>query len=224
MHLKKNRRFGEIRARFYACCVLSALFYLHSQNIVYRDLKPENVMLTQNGFIKLIDFGLAIRIQTGKAVSTARCGTPHYIAPEIIEGKPFDCSADYWSFGIFLYELAVGITPFNSAASKDDLFEQILSQEIKLPGYLSQDLKSLLGLLLERDPNKRLCSKQAIMSHRWFKGVDWEHLEDMQAPRVPKLESPVDLKYSGQDFEHESCDGIEVTGEDHWEGISDSDE
>ena len=204
--------------------MLSALFYLHSQNIVYRDLKPENIMLTRSGSIKLIDFGLAIRILPGKVAPTARCGTPHYIAPEIVEGKPFDCSADYWSFGIFLYELVVGVTPFHSAASKEELFEQILSQQIALPGYLSQDLKSLLALLLERDPSKRLNSTQAIKSHKWFKGVDWEHLDALQPPIVPKLESTADLKYSGQDFEHESCDGIEVIGEDHWEGISDTDE
>jgi serum/glucocorticoid-regulated kinase 2 len=119
--------------------------------------------------------------------------------------------------------MVTGTTPFNGS-TKEELFQQILTENIKLPGYLSQDLRSLLSQLLERDPQKRLCSEDAIMSQRWFKGVEWDKLSEMPAPMVPKLESVYDLKYSGQEFEHEDCNGIEVEGLEHWEDISDSDE
>ena len=114
-------------------------------------------MLSENGFVKLIDFGLAVKIQNGKFLT--RCGTPHYISPEIIQGSPFDAAADWWSFGVLLYEMVVGATPFNGS-TKEELFQQILTEDVKLPAYLSQDLRGLLSQLLERDLQKRLCSRR----------------------------------------------------------------
>mmetsp|Transcript_28736 Transcript_28736/g.13303 ORF Transcript_28736/g.13303 Transcript_28736/m.13303 type:complete len:126 (+) Transcript_28736:786-1163(+) len=110
-HLKEANRFPEERAKFYAACIAMGLGYLHSMDIIYRDLKPENVLLDDLGYASLTDFGMAKYVPMGEQTNSF-CGTPEYISPEILTGKGHNRQADWWSFGTLIYEMIVGIPPF----------------------------------------------------------------------------------------------------------------
>ena len=109
--LSKMKRFSEDHTRFYACQLVLALEYLHSKNIIYRDLKPENVLIGADGYIKIADFGLS-RMNIVLDEATTICGTPEYLAPEIVHKKPYGKAVDWWTLGSIIYEMLVGIPPF----------------------------------------------------------------------------------------------------------------
>jgi len=177
-------------------------------------------MLSQDGFVKLIDFELSLKIGTRKVLSNAKCGTAQYIAPEIIEGRPYDYAVDWWSFGVVLYEMVVGV-PLLSGSSKEEVFQQTLDGDIKVPSYLSSDMQQLLWQFLERDPSKRLIMEAEIKGQKWFKDVMWDELSKQEPPIQLKLSDPYDLRYFVKNYEvEEECSGIEISGEMHWKGIS----
>jgi serine/threonine protein kinase len=156
---------------------------------VYRDLKPENVLINTNGYLKLTDFGFA-KIIEGKTYTL--CGTPEYLAPEIILNKGHSKPVDWWTLGILLYEMLVGIDPFND----DDpmmIYQKIIKGKIKFPNTIDKDAKSLIKHLLAGDTTKRYgCLKNGvkdIIEHRYFKDYDWRGLLFMtlDAPYVPKI-------------------------------------
>lgn len=125
-HLCNEIRFSEERARFYAAEILLALNHLHENGIIYRDLKPENVLLDSEGHIRITDFGLSKLGIAGKNTQTNTfCGTPEYLAPEIIKGKGHNKAVDFWSFGILLYEMISGINPFKNSKSRVEKLKQI---------------------------------------------------------------------------------------------------
>ena len=112
-HLSEMRRFPESKVKFYAAQIALALGYLHDSNIIYRDLKPDNILLDQDGYIMLADFGLAKIIdQQDTEDSNSFCGTPEYLSPEMIVGSGHDQTLDWWALGIFIYEMIIGIPPF----------------------------------------------------------------------------------------------------------------
>lgn len=179
-------------ARFYTAALVTVLDYLHSRDIVYRDLKPENVLIDEEGYPKLIDFGTA-KIVTSRTYSVV--GTPHYMAPEVIMGQGYGPPADYWSLGVVLYEMICGEVPF--AEDQEDpyvIYEQILERQLAFPSFLDPRLpaKVMIDQLLSVNPGARTQgSVEKLKRHRWFKGFDWEKLEsrELLPPYVPNPEA-----------------------------------
>jgi serine/threonine protein kinase len=147
-HLRKEKRFTEEKTRFYSAEILLALNYLHSIEIVYRDLKPENILLDSDGHIKLTDFGLSKKFFSGNEKTFSLCGTPEYLAPEILQCTGHNNSVDYWSLGILIYEMLSGNPPFHNK-NLENLFNDIVNKPITMKSYFSNEASSLLKALLE---------------------------------------------------------------------------
>uniref|UniRef100_A0A8C5Q6Y5 non-specific serine/threonine protein kinase n=1 Tax=Leptobrachium leishanense TaxID=445787 RepID=A0A8C5Q6Y5_9ANUR len=154
-HLSRERVFTEDRARFYGAEIVSALEYLHSRNVVYRDIKLENLMLDKDGHVKITDFGLCKEGITDGATMKTFCGTPEYLAPEVLEDNDYGRAVDWWGLGVVMYEMMCGRLPFYNQ-DHERLFELILMEEIRFPRTLSPEAKSLLAGLLKKDPKLRL--------------------------------------------------------------------
>ncbi|XP_065113274.1 protein kinase C, eta, b [Paramisgurnus dabryanus] len=206
-HIQKSRRFEEPRAQFYAAEVTLALRFLHSKGIIYRDLKLDNVLLDSEGHCKLADFGMCkMDILDGRLTNTF-CGTPDYIAPEIIMEEPYGVSVDWWALGVLLYEMLSGHAPFE-ADTEDELFECILRDEVIYSSWLSNEAEDILKGFLTRDPASRLgCTnrdggEEAIAAHPFFAGLDWEKLNkrEIRPPFTPRIESVEDVNNFDPDF------------------------
>lgn len=194
-HLAMERMFSEDVASFYVAEILLALHHLHvNVGVIYRDLKPENCLLDAEGHLVLTDFGLS------KVTAEEQCrtflGTPEYMAPEVLAGKEYDYSVDWWSLGIIIFELLTGNTPYRSN-NHQQLLEKITKTKLRLPYYLSADAKDLLLRLLKKEPKKRLVGHKDIdifKKHRFFRKIDWKKLEqrhpDIIPPIVPVITDP----------------------------------
>ncbi|XP_053238652.1 RAC-gamma serine/threonine-protein kinase isoform X1 [Podarcis raffonei] len=224
-HLSRERVFSEDRTRFYGAEIVSALDYLHSGKIVYRDLKLENLMLDKDGHIKITDFGLCKEGITDAATMKTFCGTPEYLAPEVLEDNDYGRAVDWWGLGVVMYEMMCGRLPFYNQ-DHEKLFELILMEDIKFPRTLSSDAKSLLSGLLIKDPNKRLGGgpddAKEIMRHSFFTGVNWQDVYDKKVvlkfhvlvphfltrvlqkllvpPFKPQVTSETDTRYFDEEF------------------------
>ncbi|KUF93265.1 Myotubularin protein [Phytophthora nicotianae] len=193
-HLRRAMHFDEVRTRFYAAQLVLAISHLHTYNIVYRDLKPENILLDDQGFIALTDFGLSHDHFDSKDGMQTFCGTPEYIAPELIRRVPYGKAVDYWSMGVLIFEMLAGYTPFYHANRKRN-FQNIVKLPLRFPSEFSDDARSLLRGLICRNPAKRLgsgpCGAQEIMDHPFFAEVDWEKLykRDVPVPFKPVVKS-----------------------------------
>eukprot|EP01097_Dermamoeba_algensis_P009991 TRINITY_DN71_c0_g1_i6.p1 TRINITY_DN71_c0_g1~~TRINITY_DN71_c0_g1_i6.p1 ORF type:complete len:288 (-),score=58.99 TRINITY_DN71_c0_g1_i6:395-1258(-) len=156
-HLQKDRKFSEERTRFYCAEIVLGLEYLHSENVIYRDLKPENLLLTQEGHICLTDFGIAKEGLGDDDRTETFCGTPEYLAPEILENNPYGKGVDWWSFGTLMYEMLNGLPPFY-AQDIQEMYTKIISSPLEFSSAFNggPDAKSLIKQLLERNPEKRL--------------------------------------------------------------------
>uniref|UniRef100_A0A3B4DZ69 non-specific serine/threonine protein kinase n=1 Tax=Pygocentrus nattereri TaxID=42514 RepID=A0A3B4DZ69_PYGNA len=204
-HLSRERVFSEDRTRFYGAEIVSALDYLHSAKIVYRDLKLENLMLDKDGHIKITDFGLCKEGITDAATMKTFCGTPEYLAPEVLEDNDYGRAVDWWGLGVVMYEMMCGRLPFYNQ-DHEKLFELILMEDIKFPRTLSADAKSLLSGLLIKDPNKRLGGgpddAKEIMRHSFFVAIDWQDLYDKKLipPFKPQVSSETDTRYFDEEF------------------------
>uniref|UniRef100_A0A8C7UNL2 non-specific serine/threonine protein kinase n=1 Tax=Oncorhynchus mykiss TaxID=8022 RepID=A0A8C7UNL2_ONCMY len=204
-HLSRERVFSEDRTRFYGAEIVSALDYLHSAKIVYRDLKLENLMLDKDGHVKITDFGLCKEGITDAATMKTFCGTPEYLAPEVLEDNDYGRAVDWWGLGVVMYEMMCGRLPFYNQ-DHEKLFELILMEDIKFPRTLSSDAKSLLSGLLIKDPNKRLGGgpddAKEIMGHSFFTGIEWQDVYDKKLipPFKPQVSSETDTRYFDEEF------------------------
>lgn len=187
--LRKSHRFPNPVAKFYAAEVVLAIEYLHSHDIIYRDLKPENILLDRNGHIKITDFGFAKEVST---VTWTLCGTPDYIAPEVITTKPYNKSVDWWSLGVLIYEMLAGYTPFYDSTPMKT-YEKILSGKILFPSFMHPNVVDLLSRLITADLSSRLGNlangPADIRNHPWFSEVVWEKLlaKDIETPYEPPI-------------------------------------
>jgi len=191
-HLKNSKRFPEARARFYVAIIASAIGHLHSQDIIYRDLKPENILMDDVGYVYLTDFGMA-KFLKKDTLAMSFCGTPEYLAPEIITGEGHAKEADWWSLGILAYETMFGIPPFYHQ-NQSTMYELIKDSKLKFPPLpeVSEEGKDFIKCLLVRDPKKRIGTTkdfEEIKNHKWFKDLDWDqlHAQKVEAPFKPKI-------------------------------------
>uniref|UniRef100_A0A0N4U4A9 non-specific serine/threonine protein kinase n=1 Tax=Dracunculus medinensis TaxID=318479 RepID=A0A0N4U4A9_DRAME len=204
-HLQQNRIFSEERSMFYGAEIVLALGYLHEECIVYRDMKLENLLLDKDGHIKIADFGLCKEdISYGDRTRTF-CGTPEYLAPEVLEDNDYGRSVDWWGVGVVMYEMLSGRLPFYSK-DHEKLFELILTGSIKFPSKLSIEARHLVGSLLVKNPNERLGGgpddAKDVMAHPFFASVDWEKLyrKEIPPPFKPDVTSDTDTSYFDKVF------------------------
>ncbi|XP_064114988.1 atypical protein kinase C-like isoform X3 [Macrobrachium nipponense] len=227
-HMQRQRRLPEEHARFYAAEICLALNFLHEKGIIYRDLKLDNVLLDHEGHIKLTDYGMCKEgIRPGDTTSTF-CGTPNYIAPEILQGVEYSFSVDWWALGVLLYEMLAGKSPFDIVGASDNpdcntedfLFQVILERPIRIPRSLSVKAAAILKGFLNKNPIDRLgCHPETgftdIVTHPFFKTIDWEMLERKQIPPPykPRVDGERDLENFDPQF---TAEPVQFTPDDHW--------
>ncbi|XP_042225306.1 cAMP-dependent protein kinase catalytic subunit 3-like isoform X2 [Homarus americanus] len=188
-YLRNAGKFPMTTASFYASEIVSALEYLHSLSVVYRDLKPENLLLDRDGHLKITDFGFAKKLTDR---TWTLCGTPEYLAPEIIQSKGHNKAVDWWALGILIYEMLAGYPPFFDD-NPFGIYEKILGGRVEWPRHLDAAAKDLIKKLLTQDRTKRLGNMKNgaddVKRHRFFKNIDWEDVyqKKLKPPIVPKV-------------------------------------
>ena len=202
MHLRNSTRFTEERAKFYSAQVALAIGHLHKKHIIYRDLKPENILMDEDGYICLTDFGLA-KILQDNAQAYSFCGTPEYLAPEILNEKGHSFPVDWWALGILTYEMIVGFPPFYTGSNNNlKMYELIKKKPVYFPDpqrhkiKMSDECKDFISKLLEKDPINRLGCKtdiEEVISHPFFSSLNIHDLiaRTAEAPFKPKLSTDI---------------------------------
>uniref|UniRef100_A0A8C7IU93 Protein kinase C n=1 Tax=Oncorhynchus kisutch TaxID=8019 RepID=A0A8C7IU93_ONCKI len=203
-HIQNCHKFDVQRSAFYAAEIICGLQFLHSKGIVYRDLKLDNVLLDSEGHIKIADFGMCKENMEGETRTCTFCGTPDYIAPEILLGQKYGSSVDWWSFGVLLYEMLIGQSPFHGR-DEEELFQSIRTDDPCYPRWLAKDARDILIKLFVREPERRLGVKGNIRQHSFFKDTDWNALEKREVvpPFRPTVKSPSDVSNFDKEFINE---------------------
>ncbi|KAM3858816.1 protein kinase C theta type isoform 2-T2 [Diretmus argenteus] len=203
-HIQSCHNFDLPRSKFYAAEIICGLQFLHSKGVVYRDLKLDNVLLDSEGHIKIADFGMCKENMQEDSRTSTFCGTPDYIAPEILLGQKYNSSVDWWSFGVLLYEMLIGQSPFHGR-DEEELFQSIRTDNPRYPRWLPEDARDILVKLFVREPEQRLGVKGSIRHHSFFNGTDWHALEQrkVEPPFRPTVKSPSDCSNFDKEFINE---------------------
>lgn len=212
--LRRCTTFDESTARFFAAGVILAFEYMHKKGIVYRDLKPENLLLDNDGYIKITDFGFAKQIHDGRTWTL--CGTPDYLAPEVVSGQGHGKGVDWWTLGILMYEMLASYPPFYEEDTMKT-YGKIVQGKVSFPDTFSREAVDLIKGLLHPRVTKRLGvvrgGATTIKRHPWFRGFDWEAYEQrsMKAPIKINVKSTEDL--SNFDEYHDEVTIPKYTGD-----------
>eukprot|EP00055_Hartaetosiga_balthica_P004806 m.13159 g.13159 ORF g.13159 m.13159 type:complete len:678 (-) comp4115_c0_seq1:177-2210(-) len=208
--IQRARKFDEARSRFYAAEIVLALGFLHGIGVVYRDLKLDNVMLDHEGHVKIADFGMCKMDISDSNLTNTFCGTPDYLAPEILNEQDYGVSVDWWALGVLMFEMMAGQPPFDGE-DEDELFDSILHDEVFFPVWVTANAQNLLDSLMTRPIQKRLgCGEEGVkevMAHKFFKTIDWEKLEKRQVepPFKPRVKSERDTDNFDSEFTREAA-------------------
>ncbi|NXV07195.1 KS6A3 kinase, partial [Cettia cetti] len=203
--LSKEVMFTEDDVKFYLAELALALDHLHSLGIIYRDLKPENILLDEEGHIKLTDFGLSKESIDHEKKAYSFCGTVEYMAPEVVNRRGHTQSADWWSFGVLMFEMLTGTLPFQGKDRKETM-TMILKAKLGMPQFLSLEAQSLLRMLFKRNPANRLGAGpdgvEEIKRHAFFSKIDWNKLyrREIHPPFKPATGRPEDTFYFDPEF------------------------
>lgn len=195
-HLRRARRFTDDQSKFYAAQIASVFKYIHSKNIIHRDLKPENILISRDGYCKLTDFGFAKILPLGDRTYTL-CGTPEYIAPEVLLNKGHGRAVDWWTLGILIFEMIAGQPPFCDEEPMG-IYQKILAGKVEYPKFMEKYPKDLIKNLLVADLSKRYgCLKAGpddILKHKWFSSISFEKLQarTITAPFIPEMKDDRD--------------------------------
>lgn len=206
-HLTRAKRFGEAATRFYTSEIVLALEYLHGKGVIYRDLKPENVLLCIEGHVKITDFGICKEGVLDNTSAQSHCGTPEYYAPEMLEGRGHGRAVDWYTLGALAYEMLTGLPPYYSR-NRDKVFERIRRGRLDFPAYVSSQARSLISSLMNFDPNKRLgggaADGEEVRLHNFFDAVDWQQVlqREVQPPFRPQASNPLDTRYVDSQFKN----------------------
>ena len=204
--------FNNDKTKFYILELVLALEFLHKNNMVYRDLKPENILLDAKGHVKITDFGLSKILDEENDKAFTICGTPQYLAPEVLLKKGYDKGVDWWSLGCVMYEMLTGKLPF-AIKRGIKLSPKLYQKGIEFPKNINKDAKDLIEKLLVVDPQERLGEgpngSENIKNHPYFKGVNWKNAWErkIKPPFIPKLKNDTDLRYFDTMFTDEPIGG-----------------
>lgn len=215
-HLAREKQFSEDRTRFYGAEIICAIDYLHKKAVIYRDLKLENLLLDKDGHIKIADFGLCKEDMKWGNTTKTFCGTPEYLAPEVLDDSDYNRAVDWWGVGVVMYEMMSGRLPFYNS-DHEIMFELILAEEVRFPSKISAEARGLLSGLLVKDPLKRLGGgpedANEIKQHIFFSPINWTDLEGRKIapPFKPQVMSETDTRCFDTEFTGES---VELTPPD----------
>ncbi|KAK0938150.1 Serine/threonine kinase [Friedmanniomyces endolithicus] len=204
LHIQRGQ-FGTKRAQFYAAEVCLALKYFHENGVIYRDLKLDNIMLGLDGHVKIADYGLCKEDMWYGSTTSTFCGTPEFMAPEILLDKKYGRAVDWWAFGVLIYQMLLQQSPFRGE-DEDEIYDAILADEPLYPIHMPRDSVSILQKLLTREPEMRLGSgptdAQEIMSHAFFRNVNWEEIyrKAVPAPFIPVVKGRADTSNFDSEF------------------------
>ncbi|XP_076139707.1 serine/threonine-protein kinase N2 isoform X2 [Alosa pseudoharengus] len=197
--------FTERQTRFYTACVLLGLEFLHQNKIVYRDLKLDNLLMDADGFVRIADFGLCKEgMGHGDRTSTF-CGTPEFLAPEVLTESNYTRAVDWWGLGVLVYEMLVGESPF-PGDDEEEVFDSIVNDDVRYPRFLSPESVSIIQKLLQKNPERRLGAgeqdAQEVKTHRFFQGIDWEALlaKKVKPPFLPSIKGSADVSNFDEEF------------------------
>uniref|UniRef100_A0A8C1C0P9 protein kinase C n=1 Tax=Cyprinus carpio carpio TaxID=630221 RepID=A0A8C1C0P9_CYPCA len=201
--------FSETRSVFYSACVVLGLQFLHDKKIVYRDLKLDNLLLDTEGYVKIADFGLCKEGMGHDDRTSTFCGTPEFLAPEVLTDTSYTRAVDWWGLGVLIYEMLVGESPF-PGDDEEEVFDSIVNDEVRYPRFLSTEAIGIMRRLLRRNPERRLGSSERdaedIKKQPFFRNMDWEALLQRRVPPpfVPAVKGKEDVSNFDAEFTNEA--------------------
>uniref|UniRef100_A0A8C2GKS1 protein kinase C n=1 Tax=Cyprinus carpio TaxID=7962 RepID=A0A8C2GKS1_CYPCA len=201
--------FSEVRSVFYAACVVLGLQFLHDHKIVYRDLKLDNLLLDTEGYVKIADFGLCKEGMGFKDRTSTFCGTPEFLAPEVLTETSYTRAVDWWGLGVLIFEMLVGESPF-PGDDEEEVFDSIVNDEVRYPRFLSTEAISIMRRLLRRNPERRLGAgerdAEEVKKHPFFRDMDWAALlaKKIRPPFMPTIKGREDVSNFDDEFTSEA--------------------